>query len=144
MNISLDEWFALADKIDMIPNDELACNMRDIYMSIEVMRLRGMNNTSDEQRQLKNAIDFVLSKNNKDKGNKMNIEKFNELVKTINDNIDMLNYMVSSDGKLILVAECNDGREHLVRVWDNIQSHDDIIDKRLANNMNKQNNGDNK
>ena len=36
--MNIDEWFALADKIDMIPNDELARNMRDIYMSIEVMR----------------------------------------------------------------------------------------------------------
>ena len=33
-----DEWFALADKIDMITNNELACNMRDIYMSIEAKR----------------------------------------------------------------------------------------------------------
>lgn len=64
-----DEWFALADKIDMIPNNETANSMRDIYMSIENTRLRGMNDTSDEQRYLKNAIDFVLSKNNTDKGN---------------------------------------------------------------------------
>ena len=64
-----DEWFALADKIDMIPNNELARNMRDIYMSIESTRLRGMNNTSDEQQYLRNTIDFVLSKNNTDKGN---------------------------------------------------------------------------
>ena len=63
-----DEWFALADKIDMIPNDELARNMRDIYMSIERTRLRGMTDTSDKQRYLKNAIDFVLSKNNTDNG----------------------------------------------------------------------------
>lgn len=64
-----DEWFALADKIDMIPNDELARNMRDLYMLIESTRLRGMNGTSDQQRQLRNTIDFVLSKNNTDKGN---------------------------------------------------------------------------
>ena len=68
--MSNDEWFALADKIDMIPNDETARNMRDMYMSIEVMRQKEMNNTSDEQRYLKNAIDFVLSKNNTDKGKK--------------------------------------------------------------------------
>ena len=64
-----DEWFALADKIDMIPNDETARMMRDIYMSIESTRLRGMNDTSDDQHSIKNAIDFILSKNNTDKGN---------------------------------------------------------------------------
>lgn len=57
-----DEWFALADKIDMIQNNELARNMRDIYMSIESTRLREVDDTSDQQRYLKNAIDSVLSK----------------------------------------------------------------------------------
>lgn len=36
--MSIAEWFALPDKIDMIPNDETAHIMRDRYMSIEVMR----------------------------------------------------------------------------------------------------------
>lgn len=62
----------------------------------------------------------------------MNKEKFYELVKTINDNIDMLNYIVMPDGKLILGAECYDEGKHFVKTWNNIQSHDDIIDKRLG------------
>jgi hypothetical protein len=36
--------------------------MRDKYMSIEAMRLRGMRDCSDEQRYLKNAVDCILSK----------------------------------------------------------------------------------
>lgn len=43
--------------------------MRDKYMSIEAMRLRGMNDCSNEQSYLKNAVDFILS-NNKDNANK--------------------------------------------------------------------------
>ena len=64
----------------------------------------------------------------------MNKEKFNELVKTINDNIDMLNYIVMPDGKLTLIAECNDEGKHLMHVWNNIQSHEDCITKRLGDN----------
>ena len=63
----------------------------------------------------------------------MNIEKFNELVKTINDNIDMLNYFMMPDGKLYLVAETRDGEKHYVKVWDNIQTHDAVIEKRMEN-----------
>jgi hypothetical protein len=48
MNISLDEWFALADKIDMISNDETANSFRELYMCTEAMRLRGMWDCSDE------------------------------------------------------------------------------------------------
>lgn len=43
-----DEWFALADKIDMIPNDETARMMRELYMSIEVDRVRGRHDPSDD------------------------------------------------------------------------------------------------
>ena len=62
----------------------------------------------------------------------MNKEKFYELVKTINDNIDMLNYIVMPDGKLVLVCEFNENGKHFVKTWNNIQSHDDIIAKRLG------------
>ena len=64
----------------------------------------------------------------------MNEQKFKELVKTINDNIDMLNYIVMPDGKLTLIVECNDESKHLMCVWNNIQSHEDIIAKRLGDN----------
>ena len=67
----------------------------------------------------------------------MNKEKFNELVKTINDNIDMLNYIVTPDGKLVLVCELYEDSKHFVKTWNNIQSHDNIIDKRLAKNGDK-------
>ena len=72
----------------------------------------------------------------------MNKEKFYELVKAITDNIDMLNYIVMPDGKLTLVAECHDEGKHLVRVWNNIQSHDNIIARRLANHEYNANKGD--
>ena len=68
MNISDDDWYALPDKIDMIPNDETANGLREIYMAIEAKRLRRMTDCSNEQRYLKNAIDFFLS-NNKDNTN---------------------------------------------------------------------------
>ena len=74
----------------------------------------------------------------------MNTDKFNELVKTINDNIDMLNYIVMPDGKLVLVCEFNENGKYFVKTWNNIKSHDDIIDKRLTNNKDNANNGDNK
>lgn len=137
MNMSDDEWYALPNKIDMIPNDETAQILRDRYMSIEDRRLNGMCewDQSNNQRWLKNAVDSILSKykdnvNNGDK--QMNKEKFNELVNTINDNIDMLNYIVLPDGKLVLVCEFNENGKHFVKTWNNIQSHEDIIARRLG------------
>ena len=66
MNIKIDDddWYALLDKIDMIPNDETAYLLRDRFMSIEAMRMRGMRELdySDEQRYLKNAVDSIFSK----------------------------------------------------------------------------------
>lgn len=62
----------------------------------------------------------------------MNEQKFKELVKTINDNIDMLKYIVMPDGKLVLVCEFNENGKHFVKTWNNIQSLDDIIAKRLG------------
>lgn len=78
MNTSLDDWFALADKIDMIPNDETANGLRDMYVCIEVARLKG-GDCSNNQRYLKNTVDFILSKykdnaNNGDIG--ITMEKF--------------------------------------------------------------------
>lgn len=32
------------------------------------------------------------------------MDKFNELMKTINDNIDCLSYIITPDNKLVLVA----------------------------------------
>lgn len=62
MKTDIDDWFALPDKIDMIPNDETAKGLREIYMAIEAKRLRGMTDCSNEQCYLKNTIDFFLSK----------------------------------------------------------------------------------
>lgn len=64
----------------------------------------------------------------------MNAEKFNELIKTIDDNIDMLNYIIMPDGKLVLVCEFQEDSKHYVKTWNNIQSHDEIIMKRLEKN----------
>lgn len=64
----------------------------------------------------------------------MNTEKFNEIIKTINDNIDMLNYIVMPDGKLVLVCEFREGNKHYVKIWNNIKSHDEVIDERLKEN----------
>ena len=64
----------------------------------------------------------------------MNAEKFNELIKTIDDNIDMLNYIIMPDGKLVLVCEFQEDGKHYVKTWNNIQSHDEIIMKRLEKN----------
>lgn len=61
----------------------------------------------------------------------MNEEKFNELIKTINDNIHMFSYFMMPDGKLRLIAETTDGEKHYVKVWDNIQTHDAVIEKRI-------------
>ena len=62
MNINLDDWYALLDKIDMIPNSETAYLLRDKFMSIEAMRMRGMWNCSNDQHYLKNAVDSIFSK----------------------------------------------------------------------------------
>lgn len=62
MNISLYDWFALADKIDMIPNSQTARGLKELYMCIEAKRLREMNDCSNEQSYLKNAVDYFLSK----------------------------------------------------------------------------------
>lgn len=64
----------------------------------------------------------------------MNKEKFNELIKTINDNIGMLNYFMMPGGKLRLIAETTDGENYYVKVWDNIQTHDAVIEKRMEIN----------
>lgn len=61
----------------------------------------------------------------------MNTEKFNELIKAIDDNIDMLNYIVMPDGKLVLICELREGKTHYVKTWNNIKSHDEVIDERL-------------
>lgn len=74
----------------------------------------------------------------------MNTEKFNELVKTINDNIDMLNYIVMPDGKLVLVCEFNENGKHFVKTWNNIKSQDEVIEKRLANNKDNASKGKSK
>lgn len=63
----------------------------------------------------------------------MNKEKFNELIKTINDNIGMLNYFMMPDGKLRLIAETTDGEKYYVKVWDNIPTHEEAIKKRIEN-----------
>lgn len=68
----------------------------------------------------------------------MNIEKFNEIVKTINDNIDMFNYIVTPDGKLVLICEFYEDGKHYVKPWNNIKSHDEIINERLKSNMMKE------
>lgn len=60
MNISDDDWFELPEKIDMIQNPQTQSDLRDMYMSIEAARLRGMRDQSSEQRYLKNAVDFIL------------------------------------------------------------------------------------
>ena len=62
------------------------------------------------------------------------MNKFNELMKTINDNIDYLNYIITLDNKLVLVAECYEDGKHYVKIWNNIKSHDDVILERLNNN----------
>ena len=71
MNIKIDDddWYALLDKIDMIPNSETAYLLRDRFMSIEAARMRGMWNCSNDQRYLKNAVDSIFSKY-KDNANK--------------------------------------------------------------------------
>ena len=61
------------------------------------------------------------------------MNKFNELMKTINDNIDCLNYIITPDNKLVLVAECYEDGKHYVKTWNNIKSHDDVILERLSN-----------
>ena len=61
----------------------------------------------------------------------MNTEKFNELIKTIDDNIDLLNYIVTPDGKLVLVCELYADGKHYVKTWNNIKSHVEVIDERL-------------
>jgi uncharacterized protein (UPF0128 family) len=61
----------------------------------------------------------------------MNAEKFNEIIKTIDDNIDMFNYIVMPDGKLLLVCELQEDGKHFVKTWNNIKSHDEVIEKRL-------------
>ena len=63
----------------------------------------------------------------------MNIEKFNELVKTIDDNIDMFNYIVTPDGKLLLLCELYEDGKHYVKPWNNIKSHYEVINERLEN-----------
>lgn len=65
----------------------------------------------------------------------MNIERLNKLIKTIDDNIDMLNYIVMPDGKLVLVCELQEDGKHYVKTWNNIKSHDEVIDERLKANM---------
>lgn len=50
----------------------------------------------------------------------MNTERFNNLVKAIDDNMDMLNYMVLPDGKLVLVCEFYEDGKHFVKTWNNI------------------------
>lgn len=61
----------------------------------------------------------------------MNKEKFNELIKTINDNIGMFSYFMMPDGKMRLVAQTTNGEKHYVKVWDNIQTHEEAIEKRI-------------
>lgn len=63
--------------------------------------------------------------------NKMS--KFNELVKTVNDNIDCLSYIITPDNKLVLIAECYEDGKHYVKPWNNIKSHDDVTFERLNN-----------
>ena len=70
----------------------------------------------------------------------MNAEKFNELIKTIDDNIDMFNYIVMPDGTLVLVCEFREGTKHFVKTWNNIKSHDEVINERLKANMMKESN----
>lgn len=66
----------------------------------------------------------------------MNAEKFNELIKTIDDNIDMFSYIVTPDGKLVLGCELYVDGKHFVKIWNNIQSHDEVIEKRLNKTVN--------
>lgn len=61
------------------------------------------------------------------------MNKFYELMKTINDNIDCLNYIITPDNKLVLVAEYYEDGKHYVKTWNNIKSHDDVILERLNN-----------
>lgn len=61
----------------------------------------------------------------------MNTERFNNLVKAIDDNMDMLNYMVLPDGKLVLVCEFYEDGKHFVKTWNNIQTHFEVIERRL-------------
>lgn len=70
----------------------------------------------------------------------MNIEKFNEIVKTIDDNIDMFNYIVTPDGKLLLICEFYEDGKHYVKPWNSIKSHDEVINERLKANMMKESN----
>lgn len=59
------------------------------------------------------------------------MDKFNELVKTVDGNIDCLSYIITPDNKLVLVAECYEDGKHYVKTWNNIKSHDDVILERL-------------
>lgn len=61
------------------------------------------------------------------------MNKFNELVKAINENIDYLSYDITPDNKLVLIAEYYKDGKHYVRPWNNIKSHIDVIFERLNN-----------
>ena len=62
------------------------------------------------------------------------MNKFNRLVKAVDDNIDCLNYIITPDNKLVLVAEHFEDVKHYVKTWNNIKSHDDAILGRLDSN----------
>ena len=63
MQMSNDDWYALMDKIDMIPDKELANNMRKLFVLTEASIQRGWDKP-DEKCYLRNFIDFILLKNN--------------------------------------------------------------------------------
>ena len=64
--MSNDDWYALLDKIDMIPDKKLANNMRELFVLTEASIQRGWDKP-DERRYLRNFIDFILTKNSTDK-----------------------------------------------------------------------------